>query len=175
MNNLKVSPVGIDVAINDFQTHLFNAVGIPEWEMYPRVYHNPRKDSMIPEFYNGDNEYVEVMYNDDYIMSSFFITDTDRDLIIDGHGESNVSLIVQADLRELYPSITHRADEELTNLIHVKSNSFIPSSWFTLESASFTIDKVYREFDKTRITFDDMSNRYVARFEYKVRYAATCV
>jgi len=171
----KTNPVGVDVQIDEFQVYLYDALGISDWEMYPRAYFNTKGNSLTPEHYEGSEEYDNVMYDDTHDMSSFFITDTTRDIAFDGLATTQVSLIVQADLPALYPLITHRADEELTNAIHQSSNRYIPKAWFKLERVLYTIDEVYREFDKSQIRLTDISNRYVARFEYNVRYAANCI
>lgn len=170
----KTNPVGVDVPIDGFQSYLYGALGLSDFEMYPRVYHTPHGSQSIPEHYEGDNEYDRVMYDDTHDMSSFFITTTDREIDSKGLATTEIALIIQADLPVLYPSILHRADEELTNAIHQNSNTYTLKAWFKLERVIHTIDKVYREFDKSQIRQTDISNRFVARFEYKVRYAADC-
>lgn len=171
----KTDPVGIDVSIDNFQLHLDNALTFSDWDNYHRVYLNPSENGLVPERYKTDGNYNEVFYNDKFNITTWFFTSSERPVGDGGLVETTVSLIVQADLVKLYPSIAHRADEELNNAFSLASESFVGSEEFKLESIWTTLDKVYQEFDKGAVTFDNMSNRYVVRFNYKVSYAPNCV
>lgn len=172
---VKTSPVGVDVLIGDFQKYLFNSLGFANWDSYHRVYINPSERGLIPERYEGNNEYNEVFYNDNFDITTWFFVASERPITDGGLVEVTVSMIVQADIQKLYPLVDHRADEELNNAIQLASESYVKSSVFELETVKTTIDKVYQEFDKSQINFEDMSNQYVARFEYKARYTPDCV
>ncbi len=170
----KTSPTGIDTPIDDFQVYLYGALAFMDWDCYHRVYFNPGVNGLVAERYESNGEYDETFYNDDFALTSFFLVAPNRTINEDGIEEADVSLIMQADLPVLYPSVTHRADEELNQAVRLASRSFWGTEDFTLEGIETTINNVYREFDKSKLRLDDMSNQYVVRFNYKVRYTPKC-
>jgi len=110
----KISPVGIDKAIANVQTRLYNYLTLTaEWlnyESYPRAYKNPLGEDTIPEVYVGGNEYEEVLFNDKFNVTSFFLVD-DNVTNNNGPGEEatytqGISVIFQANLAALYPSMS---------------------------------------------------------------------
>lgn len=174
-NILKTNPVGLDDLINDFQVFIYDKLGLPNWESYPRVYLNPNARGRLPEKYETNGEYKEVLYSDKFNMTSFFLADEKRD-IIEGSDimEVDVALIVQADLIKLFPAITHRADEELNNMFYNQSNQYFGNRAFRLKGIENGVDNVYKEFDRSRLKLEDMSNQYLVRFNYRVRYTPQC-
>ena len=172
---LKTNPRGIDFAIDKFQSHLDDELTFANWDSYHRVYLNPSDSGLVPERYKENGEYGEVFYDDTFDMTTWFFVSDERPAAIDGIIETTVSLIVQADLNKLFPAINHRADEELNNAFVLAGQSFIGIEDFKLESIFTTLDKVYQEFDRKAVTFTDMSNRYVTRFNYKARYTPNCI
>lgn len=172
--NQKILPVGIDRAIDEFQSFIYSGVGFANWECYPRIYMNPTAKGRFPEYYVSNGEYKEVLYDDKFKVTSFFLVSESRPINDDGIVEVEVALIVQADLKKLFPLIPHRADEELNILFHNQSNDYVNNRDFRLISVENGIKKVYAEFDQSLSKFDDMSNQYLARFNYRVRYVPEC-
>lgn len=176
--NQKISPVGIDKPIDSFQSYLFSNISIAgmvnadNWESYPRIYLNPAVNGRKPEYYILDKEYKSVLYDDNFLLTSYFVVGEDRPLD-DGIYTVDVSLILQADIQSLFPSITHRADEELIRVFQLASKHYDRDTFY-ITGVETGIENVYREFDTTQITFDDMSEQFVVRFNYEVTYEPKC-
>lgn len=171
----KTNPVGLDKEIADFQQYLWNKLSgkFNDWESYHRVYLNPKNRTNIAEAYIGDGDYKEVLFDDNVELSSFFLAD-DTETVEDGLSTIDVSFIVQANIEDIYPGITHRADEELRNDIKYWSNKYSYYERFRLTDVITGVDNVYREIESDNVKLDDMSDRHVVRFVYEVKYAANC-
>ena len=106
-------------------------------------------------------------------MTSFFVA-TDNVDTSEGDAVQDVSLIVQANINNLYPSIAHRADEELRMLFMSLSNSYYNADIFTFNGVEMGIDNVYKEFVTNGVTLDDMSHKHVFRLNFTVKYTPEC-
>jgi len=113
----KISPVGIDRIIDSIQVVLFNKLGWDTGTTYEsnhRAYKNPRtiegRDGLVPEIYDGKEEYREIYLNDKIDANSFFLVDDSR--TGDKLYTVIVSIIFQLKLDKIFPNILHRADEE---------------------------------------------------------------
>lgn len=175
----RTNAVGLDKAISAHQDHLFNGLSITgfvnadSWQSYDRAYGNPHENGIIPEVFTGGQEYKEVFYNDNFLMTSFyFMKDTGR--MEDGQILVDVDLIVQANIEDIYPLIDHRADEELRQIFMFLSESFSGADNFEFKNFYTRIDEVYREFVQRQIKIDDMSGQHVFRLKYEVRYTPEC-
>lgn len=163
--------IDLDAVIHRFQEGVFNLLDTPEYESFDRVYNNPKSSSgTVPEAYILDGDYESTLYDDCVPLSSFFIDDDFREVLDNGKIKVKVALIFQVNLTEFLPLITHRADEEFNNRILVYSINYNRKFEFEFISMEKTINKVYREFDKSQIRFDDMSEKYVVRFNYYACY-----
>jgi hypothetical protein len=172
---LKTNPVALDKQINYFQAYLYAKLGFSEWESLHRVYQNPKGNGFIPEAFETNGEYREVFYNDNFSLTSFFIDDPIRPPNNEGVIEATVSMILAANLDDLYPSITdHRPDEKLLNAIQFASESYSGYDTFKLTRIVKTVPLVYSEFLKDQISFDDMGNQFVLRAFYTVQYTPDC-
>lgn len=170
----KPSPVALDKQIDYFQAAMFTAIGFSDWESLHRVYLNPKGRGLIPEAFETDGEYKEVFYNDNFNVSSFFLASEIR-TFDGGYTGVDVAWIFACDLEELYPLITtHRADEEFANKVQLESENYSDSDMFAFTGVESGIETVYREFIKDQITFDDMSNQHVRRFNFRVKYSPDC-
>lgn len=175
----RTNPVALDAAIAKHQDALWSTIkigGSPivNWESYDRVYKNYKKSTgLIPEHFTGGKDYKEVFYNDNFDLTSFYIADDSSDLS-SGDGVTTVSLIVQANLSNLYPAIAHRADEELRNLFTYASNIYWNYDSFALQEIETSIDRVYREFYQNNIRLDDMSEKHCFRMNFTVKYTPEC-
>jgi len=172
----KLGPVGVDKVIDSFQVYLDSLFIGVDWVMYPRVYANPKKENLrskVPEYFE-DLEYYETFMDDNHEMTSFFIVSPERSQK-NGILKTKMSLVCQASrLSDLFPTITHRADEEFNDEF---VNSFMNYSSSSLDYTGMTteIQNVYREFDKNEILIDDMNEYYVVRFNFDVNYIHECL
>lgn len=170
----KTNPIGIDKTIDFLQTKL-NANSIlsaVSYDNLPRAYKNPKanKAGFVPELYRGNGNYSEVLMNDNVVITSFFIADDVSNYT--DEIETEFALIVQcSDLTAVYPSITHRADEELK---HTVMNILQPLKAVKVINIETSIDLVYREFDREFIKFDDMGSFFVFRINMSTRYGIQC-
>lgn len=166
--------VGLDSAIIEFQNHMTTSLAFINWNNFDRVYLNEKNPTgLIPEYYDGNGDYQNVMYNDEFDVSSFFFQSSE-DVETENGYECDVALIVQCDLPKLFPSILHRGDQELARLFKLASSNYHLRDDFKLADTEYQINNVYREFDKKLIKFDDISDRHVVRFNYKVLYRLKC-
>lgn len=168
----KTTPVGRDILIDHLQLWLYNQLSLTNYDSYHRVYKNDTEKGIIPEKYNNNGDYHEVLFNDDYNATSFFITEDEVDNN-NGAFSSDVSIIFQVNLSKVYPSITHRADEEFINDVSLllKRERF----GFEFVNIQTGIDNVYREFNKTDIKWDNIGEFFVVRFNLKLgNYSYSC-
>ena len=170
----RTNPVGLDARITEFQSYLYAKLGFANWECFDRVYMNEQVDKGLrPEAYEVNREYKDVLYDDTVDISTFFFRSSKVDRVNNGY-ECDVSLIVQCELPKLFPSIAHRADEELASKFELASENYNLRDYFKLEDAEYLIKNVYREFDKEQLQLDDISSRHVVRFNYRVHYKLKC-
>ena len=174
----KTAPKGLDIKIDSFQSYLFRVLGFTDWQCYPRVYSIPTDSNsdfrgLIPAHFVDGVDYEEVYTNDEFNLSTFFYTETD---VKHENWVSNtrVSLICQVKLDELFPSITHRADEEFNDLVVNASNNYTGYETFTLTDTKKTVGEVYKEFVTGQIRLTNMQPYYVVRFDYEVNYDGRC-
>lgn len=167
----KVNPVGVDKVIDKIQDKLSKLFIGVDWIVYPRAYPNPKKISLrskVPEFFE-DLEYYEIFMDDNHAMTSFFIVSSERPYD-NGIFKTDISLVFQiSELSKLFPSITHRADEEFNRVI---INSL--RNQYEYKGMTTEIQNVYREFDKEEIRLDNMNEFYVVRFNFNVDYYYDC-
>lgn len=164
---------GIDRAINRFQSLLYSRLSpvFGDWDSYPRVYKNKKHidggKSYIAE-HEENNEYFNVMFNDNKNMVSFFLRDN-QTTPLSGTLSPNtkVSLIVQCKLDSIYLDEVNRSDEKLKEDIVSVSQL---SGDFTLTNIIDGVDNVYSEFFKDNLTWSNIEERHIVRFEYDVLF-----
>lgn len=169
----KVNPVGLDILIDDLQVHIESLINLPgTYVIYARAYKNPEKlnpeKGLIPEIYTADKEYSEVFMDDNNTMTSFFIVSDDRQNE-NGIMTCTISMIVQvSNLKEMFPDIDHRPDEEVNQIFLNVLQSFPYEN--ILPDMQTGIKRVYQEFLKDDVVLDDMSEFYVVRFNFTATY-----
>jgi len=168
---LKISTIGVDTEIDRFQKKLHSLLGLGRttmlgnWESNHRCYMIPNQNGRLtPHVYTSNGNYREVFTNDRFDCTSFFVVDPVRD-INNGFHSFDFSIIFQSILPKIFPSIAHRADEEMTALIERAIAKTTYSEY--LSKISTGIDDCYREFDRSQIELNDMSKYHVVRFEFK--------
>ena len=113
----KDNPVGFDIPIQRFQSFLHGrlltkwGINTAAYRCYPRCYRNKTADGYIAENYEGNGKYREVYWDDVLSALSFFGLSTGMREDT-GHLVAGVHLVFFVNLAKLYPTITHRADEE---------------------------------------------------------------
>lgn len=175
----KTSPVGIDTSIDKIQVELYNHLTTfaewSEYESYPRAYKNPLGESTIPEVAVDDEEYKEVLFDDRFRATSFFLTEDN----VQSNGNvftQSVTIIFQGILTALYPLITsHRADAEMLDDI---MRAFEKTD-FTVTNIITGVDNVYSDLSlrnrlKEHIDLTDMSAFHVLRLDFDVQYTYDC-
>jgi len=170
----KTDPIGVDKVIDGLQEYLFNELNLSLWQSYPRAYKNPNHFNdqvFIPEVFI-DGEYYEAFYDDDYNLTSYFVVDDERNFD-GGVYTTEIALIIQANVETLLPSIPHRADEELLNLI-CREIQYYPGEGIDLLGVETSVLAVYREFTSERLTFNDMNEFFVARINMNATYYTDC-
>lgn len=173
----KQNPVGVDLIIDRIQT-IIDGISFKvgaTWNNYHRAYKNPVKtrdrNGLVPELFVNGIDYREVLMDDTVDLTTFFIVSDVRPVNL-GVVKTEVSLIIQASKLDNLIDSLHRADEEITTMFFGKLNTSIPG--IKLTSIEHGIDRVYREFVKTKIKLDDMNQRHVARFNMEVTYIGSC-
>jgi len=171
----KTNPIGVDKVIDSMQLHLESQLAFANWENNHRAYINPKisgQDGFIAEVYVSNGEYRECFYNDYFNATSFFITSDSANVESGNRISQVVSWILQCDLKKLAPSIIHRADEEIRNKVFNAFKSMI--GMYEIDSIETGIDNVYREFERSKLKNNNMSNLYVLRVNVQVKYDSTC-
>lgn len=181
----KTSPVGIDFEIDKFMAHFPVVLVFPnaytsDW--FPRIYVNrdsKNRTGDVPDHFDFDfsnnNDYKEVLMNDKIDLTCFFVAE-DTATIDKAAGTltQRVSVIFQVNLKNLYPGIAHRADEEFHMNIYNMWKAWPLRSRFDLIDYETRIENVFREFATDKITFEDMQPRHCVRFNFNVTYKPKC-
>lgn len=176
----KTNPVDLDLKIDAFQDYLFTTlmiegmVNVDDWNCYDRIYSIPADNGLLPFRYVKDKDYARVLYDDKLKMSTYFYANMKRPVETGDMISVEVSLVVQANILDLFPSVVHRADEELKNKFSVVSRKYPFADDFKLTGIEEGISNVYSEFDKTESKLSDVSQKHVFRLKYKVRYTPKC-
>jgi len=174
----KISPVGIDVEIDRLQKALYKHltstnIGWTDYESYHRAYKNETNDNRKWEVYVSGKEYKEVLFDDKFNATSFFIvSDTYEAVDQIGMFQTNVSLIMQLKLDEMYPSIAHRADEEAHRDVIIGLNNSNTNNKVT--GVTKGIRNVYTEIGYGANKFDDMHPHHVFRVNMEVIFEERC-
>lgn len=179
----RANPVGVDFKIDLLQTFLFDQLTAApnnwtNYESYPRANKNVKGDNIIPEVSLDPSEYKEVLFNDKFNATSFFLVDDDPEILfIEGKVVHGFSLIFQVKLDKILPAITtHRADEEL----HVQLTNILTDTSLLKEINGYEIgvENVYSDisigdFGGGNEGFDDLSEYHVVKYNGTFVYNVT--
>lgn len=175
----KAIPTGVDFHIQRLQTQLYWAlVGAAirldpdDYKAYGRCYRNKTENGYIAENYEGGNEYKEVYWDDALSVISFFgMGSISRVSIMN---QADIHFVVFADLKKLYPGITHRADEELRGLVQSLIGKY--GNGFEFVSTETGLENVLREYPGSRrddrLKFVDTHPVHCFRINLKLNYKA---
>jgi hypothetical protein len=166
----KTNIKGVDVPIQRLQDYLYNALDIDGHVSYGRCYKNNRNGQVIPEYFKGKKEYVDVLFDDRHPMTSFAIVDNTVEF--EERASQEISFIFQANLKSVFNDNLERSDEQLTNNI---ATLLFNNPWdYKLKSIKTGVEDVYREFGLEAIAFTDMQDFFVVRFDIDVIYDYDC-
>jgi len=186
MLNVKTNPVGIDYHIQQLQTKLhtvlinadhWDLADTTKYEAYGRCNRNKTDDGYIAEvFQSSGNEYKEIFWNDTLTALSFF--GISNNIKRGVNNEADVHFIMFANLNTLAlvdrdgTTITHRADEELRQMVLkiIGKNAF----GFSVTSIDLWIENVLREYPGSRrdnrLKYVDMHPIHCFRINLKLIY-----
>jgi len=171
MLHLKYNPVDVDVVVNQLQQSLWDAIPDfrPIWENYHRVYVNPvNQQSFIPELY-VDGDYKEMLITDKSVLTTFITVSNIRE-VSRMVFSATMSLYIQcSDLQELFPTITHRPDEELENTFNRAYIGMFKGD-IELKRTVRGVDDVYSGFDKKNVNFNDLNEFCLLRMDFDIKY-----
>lgn len=171
----KTDPVGIDIPIDRLQKHLFDNLTWKDatngYESFHRAYINKSNGSNEAEVFETGIDYNEVFTNDNLSATSFFLRDNDSP--ITNVVTSTVHIIFQVNLKELYPLIEHRADEEAHRDVY---NILQRNPWINFDLTGFTkgIEGVYEALRIEQINFDDMQPFHVFKYTLTITHKMEC-
>lgn len=166
----KTNPVGIDKMIDRIQERLYNRLGWSNYESYHRVYVNETENGLVPEKFESGKDYKEVFFDDKYDATSYFVVTSP--VSIDEKAAYPVSIYFQCKLDALYPTVTHRADEEAHyDVLRVLSNNF---KRIEITSQITGIGNVYSGWRQDQIQFTDMHPFHVFRIDMIINMELPC-
>lgn len=172
MNHLKENTNGIDCTIKDMQTTLYDSL-LKKWgeiEMYGRVYKNPRKKKMIPEFYDGER-YIGDMYLDSKENGKVFFIDSDVHRNVDeGLFESKIKVVFILNLEKIYPDGRNDDKAQKDAFTSIQQDVFVD---FDVTEIEKTINRVFSGFDVSQIQEDDMHPFHVFSINGNLKYNLT--
>jgi hypothetical protein len=178
----KISPVGIDIPIQGFQSAMY-AVLLTKWPVnsssfncHGRAYRNQTADGYTPEVFNGSAntgaiEYTEV-YFDDTLKALCFFSVGEQTKYTDGSTVAKVSLIFMVNVPALKPNTEHRGDEE----IRIDVEKFCAAQRFGFIMTGFetgmdTVFKDYSGWKKTSgIKYKDQQPLHCFKINFDLLY-----
>lgn len=174
----KAKPVGIDQSINQLQdvVEMITFHVDPVWESFPRVYKNPQRfneKGYIPEYATDTNDYKEVLMDDNNDITSFFVIGSRRPFE-NGLIFCDISFIVQMELDKVFPDMLHRADEEAKMIFFNQIRKHEGYLNMEINSIEEGVENVYREFIKSEMVFNDMSEKHFFRINLTANYLVDC-
>ena len=115
MGNLtKVNPVGLDVALDIIQRKLYELKDLWEVDLdgYPRCQILLREDKKTIEAYLGNDEYSgSLVFAEE--NKFFFLAGESVEHVSDVFYKTTIEVYFILNLKEIYPNVEHRADEEV--------------------------------------------------------------
>jgi hypothetical protein len=142
--------------------------------VYKNVYQDKSKTGVFAEQFLKGNDYEDVFTNDNFSVSSFIIANDNEKRHTKSRKIRTISVIFQINLKKVYATIPHRADEEFHNeLSNALRGLKKPSE---LIDGINGIDNVYTEFEiaKLKEKNHDLHPLHVFRQDIEVQYDYDC-
>ena len=170
MNYLKTNNVGVDASIKRVQNYLYSQLtskwDVNKLDIYGRVYKNTRKDIIIPEYYIGENEYKEVLFDDNRDGIIFFnvgdIKNVSGDVI-----NTDIDVICALNLKAINGN-TDRTDAEVQADVFKQLTMF--RSTLTINHIETGLNNVYSDFSGVAKIFLDMQDYHHFKIGGKINY-----
>lgn len=181
----KISPSGIDIPIQKFQTVMYGVLngkwgtGDNSFNCHGRAYRNQTADGYVPDVFQGaattgEIEYKEVLF-DDTLKALCFFSVGESTKYDTGSTVAKVGLIFMVNVPQLKPGIVHRGDEEIRRDVELFCTG--RRNGFTMTGFETGIDNVFREFSgwrkTTGIKYRDMQPLHCFRINFDLLYNIT--
>lgn len=168
MNYRKTNPRGIDKAIDKIQTRLYNNLGFDKIDGYGRIYPILKDDSKpIPMYYISGTDYRDVLFNDKSNSNGnfFFYEEPTTKRINSFELESNIQIIFQLNITELYTNGSLLNDEEARLTIED-----------VLTYSDFKLNEIVRGLRSLEDFNHNLRDRKLCFFNFKgtIRYQFNC-
>ena len=173
MNYTLTSTLGIDKVIQSIQVDLYDQLS---WsgtvDGYGRIYRNTKDDVVIPEYYQGDNEYKEVYYDDKNSCNFMFVTDEKSTTEDETLFSNETKVVFMVDLSKILPGETHRADETAhRDVIQILRS--IAYGRYSITGIDTGIGNVFNGFETSKIKFHDIQPLHCFSVNLKLSYYLT--
>lgn len=165
----KANPVGVDVVIDNIQTLLYDNLQWTDYKSYGRARVNETNDGEMWEAWDVGNDYKEVLLDDNFAATSFFVVQPAR--TFGERWKSNISVIFQINANRIYEGVPHYADEEALNDVCVILQN---QPGFDVTGSVDRIRDVYREINYGTQVFDNLAPYYVFRVNIEANYDQDC-
>ena len=134
--------------------------------MYGRAFRNYKVDKNIPSLYLSNNEYREILFEDNENLG-FFYEMPNINVPVSGYGEAEIYVCFAVNLSELYPSVTERADQYLIRDVinSLDSTPFQPNRLVTGHEA-------FDLWDLEKL--NNVHPYYLLRVECNLKYSFNC-
>jgi len=166
----KTNPTGIDVPIQKAQKLLhdrLNDLWCADLDAYGRAYVLDRGDITIPEVFVDGKDYKDVLGYD--CNRLFFVQDDIVTKVSNKWYETNVAIYFILNLKEIKPTVTHRADEESHNDV----DYILHRTDFNVISIETGIDNVLSDFsisNRDNFNYADFEPYHVFKFNCNIKY-----
>lgn len=174
MNYLKENTTGIDTPIKGLQTYLYDSLvcdwSLDRFDAYGRVYKNKRDSKIVPEYYENNREYKEVLLDDtrDGIM---FFSPSDITEVNGNSLNQDCDILFTLNLKSLGYS-DYREDEEVRQRVVYLLNNYPRRQEVTQIVTG--LNNVYRDYNGVQEYFYDMQDFHHFKITLNIRYSNNC-
>ncbi len=175
--------IGIDQSISKIQERLYGWLtttggwDASQYQSYHRAYKNNSRNGVIPEAFTekstAQNEYQEVLLNDNLDSNSFFIVGDDIPTN-EGMHIVPLSVIYQINLDSVYGTESFRVDEPARNDVIVGLQQCPLVGELGIKSVVTGVENVYREFNTEKLELDNMHPFHVFRIDMEITVDYNC-
>jgi len=173
-NYTLLNPVGVDAAIQRVQILLSKKLDWQYIQLFGRAEKVPLPESktgLKPMLYYGNNEYKEVMRDDNYFGQVFFVVANQQTTKEGVMYKANCKIVFMLNLAKIYANQPERADakaqEEVMTALK-STSSFLPISIGT------GIKESLGEFDTEDIKFTDVHPNHCFCVNGTLSYQISC-
>ena len=178
MNYLKTHTTGIDIPIQSFQIFMYGALkkvwGISndtDFDLYGRAHNNPRDSGFVPEAYNGNGGYTELLFNDQKkVGQGFFVAGGNEEYRL-GTVTGKVGMVLMLNMKGILgANVTQMQDEQIN--MQVMKLAAPPRGQYTVTGLVKRIDNIFSEYPqwKDTVKFTDMFPYHCLRIDLSMMY-----